>query len=114
MISIHVFFHTSATSRSKVNRIKKLQDDGSITVDDPILLKVIAKNYFKDLFMHRHGFYSPILEALRPCVSFDDNAALTRPFSKLEIFTALNQMHVDKSPSPDGFNPAFYNLGSLW
>lgn len=41
-------------------------------------------------------------------MSFDDNSELLCPFTKLEFFTALNQMHVDKSPGPVGFNPVFY------
>jgi hypothetical protein len=30
------------------------------------------------------------------------------PITKEELRTALFQMHPDKAPGPDGFNPAFY------
>jgi hypothetical protein len=41
-------------------------------------------------------------------VTDEDNARLTSPILKEEIHNALMQMHPDKSPGPDGFNPAFY------
>lgn len=38
-----------------------------------------------------------------------DNEELTRPFFIEEFREAIFQMHPDKSPGPDGFNPAFYH-----
>ncbi|GAU41436.1 hypothetical protein TSUD_98320 [Trifolium subterraneum] len=44
----------------------------------------------------------------KPRVTDDDNVVLTAPITKVEIQQALFQMHLDKSPGPDEFNPAFY------
>jgi hypothetical protein len=41
-------------------------------------------------------------------VSAEDNVSLVAPVTKEEVRVALFQMHPDKSPGPDGFNPAFY------
>jgi hypothetical protein len=49
-----------------------------------------------------------VLSIVQPKVSAEDNECLTATISKEEIYTALMQMHPDKSPGPDGFNPAFY------
>lgn len=102
------FFHASATARSKVNRIKSLQDDGGMITNDPAQIKSIAKNYFADLFMHRQGSYGSVLDALSPCISTEDNE--TRPFVRLEFFEVFNQMNDDKSLGPDGFNPEFFKF----
>jgi hypothetical protein len=45
-------------------------------------------------------------------VTAADNVSLEAPFTKEEVRVALFQMHPDKSPGPDGFNPAFYQ--SFW
>ncbi|GAU30671.1 hypothetical protein TSUD_31430 [Trifolium subterraneum] len=47
-------------------------------------------------------------ELCEPRVTDDDNVVLTAPITKVEIQQALFQMHPDKSPGPDEFNPAFY------
>lgn len=41
--------------------------------------------------------------------------SLTRPFSKEEIQETIFNMHLDKSPGPDGLNPGFYqkNWGEI-
>lgn len=36
------------------------------------------------------------------------NEELTKEFSMEEFSIAIKQMHLDKSPGPDDFNPGFY------
>ncbi|MCH80014.1 hypothetical protein A2U01_0000776 [Trifolium medium] len=38
----------------------------------------------------------------------EDNERLVMPITREELKEALFQMHPDKAPGPDGFNPAFY------
>ena len=38
----------------------------------------------------------------------DGNAFLTAPFTKMEIKEIVFSIYPDKSPSPDGMNPAFF------
>ncbi|GAU29062.1 hypothetical protein TSUD_278180, partial [Trifolium subterraneum] len=56
----------------------------------------------------RDGDHGPVLNLIQPKVTDDDNLVLTAPITKAEIQQALFHMHPDKSPGPDGFNPAFY------
>ncbi|MCI28064.1 RNA-directed DNA polymerase (Reverse transcriptase), partial [Trifolium medium] len=43
-----------------------------------------------------------------PKVGQEENEKLVAPITKEEVKNALFQMHPDKAPGPDGFNPAFY------
>jgi hypothetical protein len=44
------FFHASATTRKKANRILSLEDDNGIKVTNSNVLCSVAKNYFSDIF----------------------------------------------------------------
>jgi hypothetical protein len=68
----------------------------------------VAQRYFHDLFTPKGGSLEPVLSLISPRVSATDNASLEAPITKEEVRFALFQMHPDKSPGPDGFNPAFY------
>jgi hypothetical protein len=41
-------------------------------------------------------------------ITQEDNDKLSAPITKEELKAALFQMHPNKAPGPDGFNPAFY------
>lgn len=49
-----------------------------------------------------------VLEAVQPCVSFSMNESLVAPYTDDEIKKALFQMHLSKSPGPDGMSPFFF------
>ena len=53
-----------------------------------------------------HYNYCTTLRSSR--ITDTQNAALLAPFSYDEFTEAIKQMHLDKSPGPDGFNPGFY------
>ncbi|GAU16642.1 hypothetical protein TSUD_325920 [Trifolium subterraneum] len=102
------FFHMSATARSKKKKVSKLIADNGTEVHTQEELCEVAKSYFDTLFKPRDGDYDPVLNLIQPRVTDNDNVFLTAPIIKVEIQQALFQMHPDKSPGPDGFNPAFY------
>ncbi|PNX76010.1 ribonuclease H, partial [Trifolium pratense] len=102
------FFHMSATARSKKKRVTRLTTDTGTEALSQEDLCEVAKNYFGTLFRPRNGDYDPALNLIQTKVTEDDNFLLTAPITKVEIQQALFQMHPDKSPGPDGFNPAFY------
>ncbi|MCH80176.1 hypothetical protein A2U01_0000939, partial [Trifolium medium] len=102
------FFHMSANARSKVKKIVKLVNDDDVVVTNQEGLCDVAKSYFETLFKVSERNHDPVLSLIQPRVTEDDNERLTAPILKEEIHTALMQMHPDKSPGPDGFNPAFY------
>ncbi|GAU10125.1 hypothetical protein TSUD_418540, partial [Trifolium subterraneum] len=102
------FFHMSATVRNKKNKVTKLIADNGTEAHTQEELCEVAKSYFDTLFKPRDGDHDPVLNLIQPRVTDDDNLVLTAPITKVEIQQALFQMHPDKSPGPDGFNPAFY------
>jgi hypothetical protein len=102
------FFHMSPTARSKRKKIEKLQNEDNEVVTGQQNLCEVAQRYFHDLFTPKGGSLEPVLSLITPRVSATDNATLEAPISKEEVRIALFQMHPDKSPGPDGFNPAFY------
>ncbi|GAU25945.1 hypothetical protein TSUD_16830 [Trifolium subterraneum] len=102
------FFHMSATVRSKKKKVTKLIADNGTEAHTQEELCEVAKSYFDTLFKPRDGDHDSVLNLIQPRVTDDDNLVLTAPITKVEIQQALFQMHPDKSPGPDGFNPAFY------
>ncbi|XP_058733184.1 uncharacterized protein LOC131604782 [Vicia villosa] len=102
------FFHRSASIRRSFQQIKVLTEDGGDEIRDQEGICGIAKRYFDSLFEARAGSYEMMLNLIQPVISDNDNEILTAPILKEELYQALIQMHPDKSPGPDGFNPAFY------
>lgn len=49
------------------------------------------------------------LDVVHPIISEQQNSMLTETFELEEFTMAIKQMHGDKAPGPDGFNPAFYH-----
>jgi hypothetical protein len=68
----------------------------------------VAIKYFEELFKPKGGVQEPVLSLIHPRASAEDNNSLEAPITKEELRSALFQMHPDKSPGPDGFNPAFF------
>ncbi|GAU50179.1 hypothetical protein TSUD_408720, partial [Trifolium subterraneum] len=93
---------------SKKKNVTKLIADNGTEAHTQEELCEVAKSYFDTLFKPRVGDHDPVLNLIQPRVTDNDNFVLTAPITKVEIQQALFQMHPDKSPGPDGFNPAFY------
>ncbi|GAU31579.1 hypothetical protein TSUD_54020 [Trifolium subterraneum] len=107
------FFHMLAIVRSKKKKVKKLIADNGTEAHTQEELCEVDKSYFDTLFKPKDGDHDHVLNLIQPQVTDDDNFVLTAPIKKVEIQQALFQMHPDKSPGPDGFNPAFYQRGDL-
>jgi hypothetical protein len=102
------FFHMSATARGKRKKVTHLVDEAGTEVHTQEDLCEVAKHYFDTLFKNNSGIHEPVLNLIQPRMTEDDNHLLMAPLTKIEFQQALFQMHPDKSPGPDGFNPAFY------
>ncbi|KAK2438202.1 hypothetical protein QL285_023013 [Trifolium repens] len=102
------FFHMSASSRQQTKKIVKLvNDENRIVTTQPELCEV-ALNYFNNLFKANSSIHDPVLSLIAPRITQEDNDRLVLPITKEELREALFQMHPDKAPGLDGFNPAFY------
>ncbi|PNX91512.1 CNGC5-like protein [Trifolium pratense] len=102
------FFHKSATARHKKKKVSKLVDEGGTEVHTQEELCEVVKQYFDDIFKPKSGEQEPVFNLIQRRVTAEDNIYLVAPITKVEIQQALFQMQPDKSPGPDGFNPAFY------
>ncbi|PNX80358.1 ribonuclease H, partial [Trifolium pratense] len=102
------FFHMSASTRQRKKKIEKLVNADNIEVKTQTEICAVAKNYFDHLFRANATVQDPILSLVSPKITLEDNERLVAPITKDELKEALFQMHPDKSPGPDGFNPAFY------
>lgn len=102
------FFHAMASQRKCRNAIQSLTKGDGTLVEDQEGMCEVAKEYFNTLFSRGNCSYDPVLDAVQPRMSLEDNSKLPKEFSLEEFRMALFQMHPDKSPGPDGLNAAFY------
>ncbi|KAK2449324.1 hypothetical protein QL285_008530 [Trifolium repens] len=102
------FFHMSASSRQRKKKIVKLVNEANVEVKTQPEICETARNYFDHLFQANTTSHDPILSIIAPKITQEDNDRLLAPITKEELKEALFQMHPDKAPGPDGFNPAFY------
>jgi hypothetical protein len=110
------FFHMSASARQKRKKIVKIVNEANVEVKTHPEICVAARNYFEHLFQANTTSHDPILSIITPKITQEDNDRLEAPITKDELKEALFQMHPDKAPGPDGFNPAFYQhfLEPVW
>jgi hypothetical protein len=83
-------------------------NEANIDVENQPELCETAKNYFDHLFQANVTSHEPVLSLIAPKITQEDNNWLVAPITREELKEALFQMHLDKAPGPDGFNPAFY------
>ena len=95
--------------RRSRNHIDYLVDDTGVKHSDPNDLERIIVQYFSHLFSSSAPLaMDEVLSSVCPRVTANMNEMLCRPYSKLEVETALFQMRPHKAPGPDGMNPYFF------
>lgn len=77
-------------------------------IEDQQGLCDLARDYFENLFKEQYSIYEPVIDYVSPVIFDEDNQCLLAPFKEVEFKQAIFQMHTDKSPGPDGLNPAFF------
>ena len=102
------FFHTKAINRKQRNTIHGLCDANGVWQENELLVEQIVVEYFSDMF-HSNGptDTTTLIEAIEPVVSMDMNNFLTQEFRADEVHKSLKQMHLKKSPGPNGMPPLF-------
>jgi hypothetical protein len=111
------YFHTVATERKKMNKIKRLRrEDGSV-VEEEEAMREVATNYFMKLFTSHAGTrMEELLGHIDPRVTQLMNEMLCKEFTVKEVEEALNSIGDLKAPGPDGMPSLFYKkiLGCCW
>jgi hypothetical protein len=102
------FFHMMASSRQRKKKLDKLVNDNNVTVTTQPELCEVALTYFNRLFKASSTQHEPFLSLIVPKITQEDNDKLVMPITRDELKEALFQMHPDKAPGPDEFNPTFY------
>lgn len=89
-----------------------MKDENGKWCEDQEELQELVTRYFTKLFQSTgvEGRLSEREKVNR--VTDEENAALMQPVTLEEVKDAVFSMHHDKSPGPDGLNPAFFQ--SFW
>lgn len=101
------FFHLSTINKRQKSVIRSLKDDRGNWISNNDQLKLLAVNYFRNLFTAIPGD-QPRLASFFPPLSHLEWADLTKPVDKKEVRNAIFSMGPYKSPGPDGFQPVFF------
>lgn len=88
----------------------KLQSDDGTWVEGHEGLCNLIGTYFTNLFTPREedGVNTEFLDPVSCMITDIQNEELGKEFTLEEFKLAISQMHPDKAPGPDGFNPAFF------
>ncbi|XP_060964189.1 uncharacterized protein LOC133033466 [Cannabis sativa] len=102
------YFHSCASNRKRTNQIVCLKNDDGTWVDWDSGLRDVMAKYYMELFSTSNPNWQRVIDCVHGIVSEDQNRDMLLPVEEHEVRKALFQMHPDKSPGPDGFNPGFY------
>ncbi|XP_062101909.1 uncharacterized protein LOC133809260 [Humulus lupulus] len=102
------YFHAWANIRRRRNQIRSLKDVEGRSVDWDSGLDKLMVDYFSELFTASDTCWDRVISGVQGQISEELNHTLMATIDKDEVRAALFQMHPDKSPGPDGFNPGFY------
>lgn len=80
-------------------------------VDNQVSICEVVGNYFRNIFDGGNidRGYSDFLDAVNCVITPPQNQELIQDFWFEEFTAAVKQMHGDKAPGPDGFNPSFFH-----
>ena len=102
------YFHTMASVRKKKNEMRKLRNIQGQWCTTPTDINEVIVDYFTRIFSSEGGSCAEVLQWVEPKISAEQNISLLEPFSPADVRAAIFSMHPDKSPGPDGMNPAFF------
>ena len=103
------FFQETASNRRRRNRIEGLCDNEGNWRENKEDVEGIILDYFKEIYSTSFpDEFGSSLEVVDKRVSDDMNDALLKEFRVKEVRRALKQMHLTKSPGPNGMSPIFF------
>ncbi|KAH9750457.1 reverse transcriptase domain-containing protein [Citrus sinensis] len=102
------YFHSMASTRKKKNSIVKLRNAQGVWCADSGEIDTLIRTYFTELFSSNGSNSEAVISSVMTSITAEQNQILLAPFTDADVKEALFSMHPDKSPGPDGMNPAFY------
>jgi hypothetical protein len=100
------YFHSVLSSRRRRNSIISLLVDGNLVEGvQPIRNAVLS--HFREHFAARNASRPGVGNLPFNCLSHADGSGLTKPFSEIEVKSAVWDCDSYKSPGPDGINFGF-------
>lgn len=97
-------------NRRALNQISSLKNSEGQTVDWDTGLENVITEYFSTLFKASVTDWNDVVGCIESKVTAEQNESLLRPVTEIEVKSALFHMHPDKSASPDGMSPGFYQI----
>ena len=104
------FFHLYANGRRRKNTIAYLETDKGVCMDQKALIAHIV-NFYKILFGPNTPCNMKLSEDFwrdRSMTSKEEMESLAKPFEVSEIKQAIDQMHNESAPGPNGFGASFF------
>lgn len=101
------YFHACANQRHRRNKIQVIEHDGCELHNHEQKAAVLHSFYVSLLGEARQTYWSFEVEEIYRSDRLDLDH-LAAPFNQKEIQTAIQHMHGDASPGPDGFGSRFY------
>jgi hypothetical protein len=103
------FFHQYASHCKKKNQVVGLKDDMGRWHTDDAEVGHLMESYSHTLFTTSNSQHmEQVLESVKRRVTPDINYQLCLPFSGLEVYQAVFQMHPSKSSGPDDMSCFFF------
>jgi hypothetical protein len=103
------YFHSHASDRKRINRIKKLKKESGEVVEEEEAMKEVVTNYFINLFTSNAGMgMEAILDHIDSRVNPAMNELLCKEFTTKEVEEALESIGDLKAPGLDGMPSIFY------
>lgn len=106
------FFHAQIKRRINNNHVARIWNNGVCTTD-PVQLRQLFAKHFEDRFReHEKTKYIQLGSLQLSRIDTSDATSLEMEFTDEEISVALDTIHPDKAPGPDGFKAKY--IKSMW
>ncbi|XP_061370937.1 uncharacterized protein LOC133313564 [Gastrolobium bilobum] len=106
------FFHASTVSRNRRNKLLALKKDDGIWVEDPEILKLMAIDYFKSLYVEENQITNNLCGNQFPVINNLNWRSIGQTPNVEEIKSTIFKMHPYKAPGADGLHAIFFQ--SQW
>jgi len=101
------------THRKYINRITQLEDREGNPLRDHDQIAEELTSFYQDLLTetnsNRDDAIQKVTQNIPKLISSEQNSALLRPITQLEVDSAAKDMPTGKAPGPDGFTTDFFH-----